>query len=412
MTPKQTHRISGTISPFDFSGIPSTLITIADTSKNYQDKITAMHKLAQVQNMLELVQTKNTLADALLENSSYNIILIRTDGSIYYANNRAKKLLRLDLGTDSVKNYKQVFTIKDERDVISYAIIESAFNGNRARFPTWTFIDTTSAKIAVWGEVIPLSNNNTYDVAVIFEDVTQKYQSDIEDKAFFTGAAHDLRTPISAIRGTLELVNQTPSPIPEDTKQKLLVGAYDSVMFLITLVNDLLNVSRLEQGKIEIKKSAIDVTALVDEVTEQLSLMAKKKELYLKVEPAQTGMQRAWADLIKTREILHNLISNAIKYTLQGGVTVKCYEKDSQIKIQVADSGFGISPQHQSILFKKFQQVGAARGQSVAKSIGLGLYISKRFAQIMGGDVYLVSSELEKGSVFEVSLPIAPKNSQ
>ena len=175
---------------------------------------------------------------------------------------------------------------------------------------------------------------------------------------------------------------------------------------LVTLVNEFLNISRLDQGRLEIKTEKFDIVTLTDEVIKDLSLLAKERKLFIHHEPVDKEHRIVIGDPSKSKEVLINLISNAIKYTIQGGLTISHQATATALLTKVTDTGNGIPEEYQGILFKRFTQLDNARLQSTAKGSGLGLYISKKFALLMHGDVYLETSEPGKGSTFTFTLPV------
>jgi signal transduction histidine kinase len=180
----------------------------------------------------------------------------------------------------------------------------------------------------------------------------------------------------------------------------------ESAERLVKLVNDFLNVSRLQQGRIEANNKPFDMIKLTNEVISELAPLAKERKLFINHESSDAEYRIVVGDIAKAKEVLINLISNGIKYTIRGGLTVSHQANTTTLLTKITDTGNGIPQDYQSILFKRFSQVGSARLQSTEKSSGLGLYISKKLAKLMRGDVYLETSEPGKGSTFTFMLPL------
>ncbi len=177
---------------------------------------------------------------------------------------------------------------------------------------------------------------------------------------------------------------------------------------MIGLINDFLNVSRLEGGRIEFKKEKLDLSRLVQEVMDDLENTATQRGLYLRLEKTEGYLPSVLADTERARQVVVNLLGNAIKYTKKGGVTIKIERGDGFVKVKVSDTGIGIPKENQKLLFQKFQQAGErVLARDVTRGTGLGLYIAKMLVKGMGGKIYLESSELGKGSIFAFELPIA-----
>jgi signal transduction histidine kinase len=183
---------------------------------------------------------------------------------------------------------------------------------------------------------------------------------------------------------------------------------HKSSMRLISIVNDFLDTSRLELGKMEFKKEKVSMEGLIDEILKEFTTTGSMKKLYLEAEKSKTKIPSVLADRDRTRQILINLIGNAIKFTEKGGIKIKIEPEKTSVKVLVADTGKGISPESQNLLFRKFQQATESIfTRDAINGTGLGLYISRMMAEGMGGEVRLESSAVGKGSVFSLTLPVA-----
>ena len=170
-----------------------------------------------------------------------------------------------------------------------------------------------------------------------------------------------------------------------------------------------MDASRLEQGRISLKKENIDLKALTTEVVHELTALAETKKLALNFKTDDAvKLSPVSADRDRAKQVIYNFVSNAINYTQIGMINVYMTKEDNFLKVSVEDTGDGISAQNQNLLFKKFQQAGEKLlSRDVTKSTGLGLYISKMLVETMGGKIWLEKSELGKGSTFAFTLPIA-----
>lgn len=223
--------------------------------------------------------------------------------------------------------------------------------------------------------------------------------------------SHELRTPLTAIIGYTELVEEgVYGPLTEKQKQ-FLVKALGSAEHLKQMVGDLLDLARLEQGKETLDIQPFVLADLVDGVVSEMSVLAKEKALALDVAIAEDVPVILPGDAKRLRQILTNLVSNAIKFTEKGRVQVRLFcPNKTHWAMQVADTGTGISAAAQAHIFEPFHQAESASG-SKQGGIGLGLALVKQFALLMGGDVSL-ESQLGFGSTFTVKLPLTPASSQ
>jgi signal transduction histidine kinase len=307
------------------------------------------------------------------------------------------------------EKFDRVFRLTDQKEADCASLLAEAAAGKTMIIPRWTFLSSKNGRTPISGMLSPINLPDLPSgVVLAFRNAETEYNQEAEEKSFISGAAHDLRAPLTTIRGVIELLNDNYDSLNREDAREILRGANESILHLIDLVNDFLNVSRLEQGRITVMKNSVDPAKIVTEVVKSFETAAKKKNLYLNYDPLENPLPKIKGDDLRIKEIVNNLISNAVKYTIRGGVTVKQRVDESMVYLTVEDTGPGIEPDSQQLLFRKFQQVGSARQLSNTKSTGLGLYIAKKFAKLMGGDLYLVRSEPEKGSVFEIKLPIGP----
>jgi PAS domain S-box-containing protein len=254
----------------------------------------------------------------------------------------------------------------------------------------------------------PLSND-TIGSTILVSDVTEQKIIQRSKDEFFSIASHELRTPLTAIRGNAEMVKKYyHDKVHDESFDEMISDIETSSDRLISLVNEFLNMSRLEQGKMQFRAEEFDITQLIVDVIKELGATAQAKNLFINFEQPKDKIGKVFADSDRVREILINLISNAISYTEKGGCTVSVEPGRRQIKIRVNDTGKGIPAQNQNLLFRKFQQANPSLYmRDVSKSTGLGLYISKLMIEEMRGTIYLEKSEVGVGSTFVFTLPLA-----
>ncbi|MDO8570108.1 MAG: GAF domain-containing sensor histidine kinase [Candidatus Daviesbacteria bacterium] len=224
---------------------------------------------------------------------------------------------------------------------------------------------------------------------------------------FVSVASHELRTPMTAIRSYAWMALNRPDVILTDKMKKYLERTLISTERLINLVNDMLNVSRIEAGSIEIRPKSFDIRALTNEVMIEVGTKASEKSLHLEVEQGST--LDIFADQDKVHQILLNLIGNALKFTPnEGKISINLFPDGKMVDISVTDSGVGIAEDDQSRLFKKFERLDNSYVSSATSGgTGLGLFISKSLVELMGGKIWASSQGSGKGSTFTFSLPLA-----
>ena len=227
---------------------------------------------------------------------------------------------------------------------------------------------------------------------------------------FVSNVSHELRTPLTAIKGAVDLVlREVPGPLNEK-QTHYLARVRSNTQNLAGLINDLLDLSKIEEGKMEFKATRVSLGGLVHEVVETLKPMAAEKPIALDVAVPEPSIL-VWADRDKVTQVLMNLIGNAIKFTPPNVMVGVSVESDSTgwVRVSIRDTGAGIPTSEQEKIFEKFYQA-TQNGGPKPKGTGLGLAISKALVELHGGKIW-VESEPGRGSTFSFTLPLsAPKN--
>jgi signal transduction histidine kinase/DNA-binding response OmpR family regulator len=221
---------------------------------------------------------------------------------------------------------------------------------------------------------------------------------------FLANMSHELRTPLNAIIGFSELLTDArEGQFDQATRARFLGQILTSGKHLLNLINDILDLSKVEAGQMELRLQTVIVGEIVDQVTKTVEPLVNKKEIRLQTQLDWAG--EMLADAGKVKQMLLNLVSNAIKFTPEGGtVTIKSSRMREIVEISVSDTGIGIADSDQKDIFKEFHQVDHGPGRK-HEGTGLGLALTKRFALLHGGDVR-VMSQVDKGSIFTLTLPL------
>ena len=222
---------------------------------------------------------------------------------------------------------------------------------------------------------------------------------------FLSLAAHQLRSPLTAIKGYSSMLDEGSYGKLADDQDEAVRRIYASAQGLINIVEDLLNISKIEQGGMVYSFSPIDLGTIVTAVFNEMQIPAQNKNLELRLDMSKTDKFMVVADATKVRQIVLNLIDNAIKYTPKGFVAVHLNKKEDKVVFAVSDSGVGISPETKDKLFQKFSR--GEGGKLNTGGSGLGLYLAKQIAAAHKGDVVIDSEGLGKGSTFSLVLPMA-----
>lgn len=227
---------------------------------------------------------------------------------------------------------------------------------------------------------------------------------------FVSIASHELRTPMTAIRSySWMALNKSDVPLSEKLK-KYLARTLTSTERLINLVNDMLNISRIESGRIEIMPQSFDIGVLIGDVIAEVDAKAKEKNLSIHI--LHTEVPKVFADPDKIHQILLNLIGNSLKFTPNGGeITISLFSDGKSVEVSIKDSGMGIALEDMSRLFKKFGRLDNSYvAAATSGGTGLGLYICKSLIELMKGKIWAKSDGAGKGATFIFSLPAATED--
>ncbi len=259
------------------------------------------------------------------------------------------------------------------------------------------------------GEVI--EEKEIIGYVFLVEDITEAKVVERSREEFFSIASHELRTPLTAIRGNANMINEMYGDKIADAEVKAMLADIEiSSIRLIDIVNDFLEVSRLEQGQSEMKKESFPLSEVIEKVVRDFKSTIEQKGVSLNFLGSAAKLPDVLADKSRVEQILINLIGNAAKFTKQGKITINIEVQEPFLKVRVADTGIGISEQNQALLFRKFQQAGESTlARDVTQGTGLGLYIARLLISKMGGTIGHEKTEMSKGSTFAFTLPIAEK---
>jgi PAS domain S-box-containing protein len=272
---------------------------------------------------------------------------------------------------------------------------------------TLNYVRKNKSTFPVGLTVAPLLINDTpIGTVLAFRDITREKELDRLKDEFVSIASHELRTPMTAIKGLVSMIFEGDyGALPPDLKEPL-TDVYNSTTRLIHLVNDMLNISRIEAGRLRFTITDFRLTPILKEITSSLAPIARDKHISLSLkESTESTDMEVTGDINKVKQILNNIVGNSLKFTDHGGILLSCFADKGLAKIYIADTGAGIAREDQKKLFGKFQQV-AVNGPPRPSGTGLGLYISRELASRMGGDLWIEYSEVGKGSVFALTLPL------
>jgi len=251
--------------------------------------------------------------------------------------------------------------------------------------------------------IILLLANNTrlFEYAALYRKIKEIDQMKDE---FISVASHELRTPVTGIRGFVSMILAGDlGPISEKAKESLII-VQSSADRLAVLVEDLLNVSRIEQGRMQLEKKPTNVGIIISESIAELKIQADQKKLNLTYGPHLEVLPQINIDPERFKQILFNLVGNAIKYTPTGNVEITTEEKNQRLEIKIKDTGLGMSAKSRERLFEKFYRVQTDETSKITGT-GLGLWITKQLVLMQDGEITIDSIE-KVGTQVTISFPL------
>lgn len=260
-----------------------------------------------------------------------------------------------------------------------------------------------------------------YRIVGVTEDITEQRESqqalhrakedaDAANRAkteFLANMSHEIRTPLGAILGFAELMADEHNS-PED-RASALNAILRNGQQLSKIIDEILDLSKVEAGRLELEVEEFELMSFIEDVTSFLELQAREKAVQLNIEPIGALPRRIKSDATKLRQILFNMIGNAIKFTDRGkiriAISLELHDLNSMLKLQITDTGQGLTPEQQKRIFRPFVQADNSTRRKFGGT-GLGLVLSRKFAQLLGGDLKLLWSTPEVGSCFEITIDI------
>lgn len=401
------------------------LLTYALHSYNDQLEITddendLFNSLATSINILGEELNYSTVARDYIEdifNSIDDLLCVVDDnGKINFVNNAAIRILKYSKN-ELLKNNFEIFL--DEKTSFTN-LIDTTYNKQ-----TLTLLDKEKYNVPVTLRVSPFvqGDNNNNGFIVIATDITQqiKYQKEIEKAneellialrkaeesdrlktAFLQNMSHEIRTPLNGIVGFSQLLSS--GDLTDESRQEIALVVEKSSTRLIEIVNNILDISKIETGQIKVANSVFKINDLMSETYEFFALFAKDKNLGLSYKTAlDDSSSTIYCDKEKVYQVLVNLINNAIKFTSEGEIKFGYDLKNGFIEFFVSDTGIGIPEDFRDKIFERFTQVDSTITRNY-EGAGLGLSISKGLIEVLGGEMW-VESEVNKGTSFFFTIP-------
>lgn len=369
-----------------------------------------LRSLRQVRASRDLLNVRAQRDNALLASLGEGIVVTDKNGDVEMINKQAEVMIGWSQAEVVGRKWYEVAPLQNEKGetipaekratqtvLLKGKPVYSSVNYYVRRDGSRFCVGTTASPVLVDGK--------TVGVIAVFRDITHEREIDRAKTEFVSLASHQLRTPLSAIKWYAEMLVNGDAGVLAAEQLEFIKFIYQSNERMIELVNSLLNISRIELGRIRVEPVLTDLGELVSQVLKDLEPKIKAKKL-VPVVSVNPQIGKILVDPKLVRQVYLNLLSNAIKYTAEGGmVTVMISSKDDEIVSQVTDSGYGIPKKDQGKIFERFFRASNAL-KVEADGTGLGLYLVKAIVESSQGRVWFESEE-NKGTTFWFTLPAA-----
>jgi PAS domain S-box-containing protein len=355
------------------------------------------------------VRAERARLEASINSLNIGFVIIDKDKAIVTANAEFSKFFS---ARSSTKPHLDQLTLALKNDFDLLAVIDECLRTGKSITKDDLKLGERIVRIFIAPIFEDSAHKKSLGAVILVEDITEAKVLERSRDEFFSIASHELRTPLTAIRGNTQMMMEYYKETLSDPSLKEMVDdIHDSSIRLITIVNDFLDTSRLEQGKITFQLTDFDVADLAHEVMQEFIAGEVNPALYIKVAVPNQALPLVHADRDRLKQTIINLVGNGFKFTEKGGVTINLRALHSTIFIEVTDTGKGIPPESRNLLFRKFQQASNnILTRDSTRSTGLGLYISKLIVEGMNGKIYMATSKVGKGSCFVIEVPTAPTN--
>ncbi|ABE51897.1 PAS domain-containing sensor histidine kinase [Methanococcoides burtonii] len=407
-----THK-NGTTFPMLMSAV-----VMKDEGRNPQYLSASAVDITHLKNIEDRIYESEKKYSSLVENGNDGIIIIQ-DGLIKYANRKMIEMSEYS-HEELIENPfidfvspKYIEIVKDRyqkrlngEDIPSHYEIEIEANDDRT-IPVDLSVSIINYQglLATMAILRDISDWKQAKAALIYARLTAE-EANRTKTEFLANVSHELRTPLNPIIGFSDILVSGVAGELNEKQKKYALNIKQNGSKLLTIVNRIIDMCNIRISKLDLKCDCFKVIEMIIETKDLLNSIALKKKILLDLH-IDPELNEIVADKTKTREILYNLIENAIKFTPSGGhVSIHAIQKDDYVQISVTDTGIGIAHSDIGIIFRPFLQVDSSTTRQY-DGVGLGLMLVKEYVKLQGGDIW-VDSELGKGSTFTFTLPMCP----
>jgi len=387
--------------------VETTVIQVSNAINNAELYQLIREQAERLGSALKAQRVEAAKSQAILEGVADGVIVTNADGKIVLFNAAAERILGLSRGEAAGRAINEMLgpygaQARDwMRQVAQWADDPGSYVAE----------EYLAARLEIGDRIVSvhlapaLMGDEFLGMVSVFRDVTVEVEAERAKTEFVSTVSHELRTPMTSIKGYVELLLMGAVGALTDSQHNFLSIIDSNVNRLTVLVNDLLDISRIESGRIALSPEMIYVEAVTEQVIAEMEARALRKSLALRAEIPE-ALPQVFADPDRIAQVLTNLVANACQYTPEGGeVVVSARMNGDEVWVQVHDTGIGISEDDQTKIFDRFFRADDPFVQD-ASGAGLGLSIVKSLVEMQGGKIW-VESTLGEGSTFSFSLPIA-----
>ncbi len=363
-----------------------------------QDEISQLAQVftlmsARLNGQINDLETERATLDAVLQKMTDGVLIVDDQGKIQLVNPAALKMFGITQPAPIGKQLIEV--VRHHQPAEMWERCQASGQAQRVDFEV-------GHKLSLEGIATSLSPAISGSTLLLFQDLTHQRQTEAMRRDFISNVSHELRTPLAALKALTETLQAGALEDPP-AAHRFLEQMETEVDSLSLMVNELLELSRIESGRVPLNIKSTDPLEIVNPAVDRLRLQAERAGLTLTIE-CSDDLPPVLADSTRVQQVVVNLLHNAIKFTPQGGqVSVRCVRQDQAIRFAVADTGIGIATEDLPRIFERFYKVDRSRATS---GTGLGLAIARHLVEAHAGRIW-AESEVGKGSTFYFTIPLA-----
>lgn len=373
---------------------------------------------SRISNQIDSTQFSEKLMLAIAD----PVVGIDNERKIVLMNIAAEDMFGWDLKSATGVYYLNVMKLRDgtgnEITNANDPFLQVFEQKNQLTTDAYSVVDKQNNKIAVSMSIAPTVdvNNEISGAIAVLHDISDQKALQRERNEFVSTASHEMRTPVAAIEGYISMATNPNLATIDERGKNFLDKAHNSAVHLGKLFQDLLSVTKIEDQRLQDHREIFNLSDVVSQISSEMEMVASRKglKLYTHIgksanlnEAVVAPMYMVNADSGRIREVITNLVDNAIKYTPKGSVEMELTGDKNNVTLRVRDTGMGIAPDDLRHMFEKFYRVNNSLTRDIGGT-GLGLYIARSLVEMYGGKMF-VESKLGEGSTFGFSLPLAKK---